>query len=63
MFFKFYQIKKNDFDNTNNPFEQYCNSIDYDMHIIDQFKSLSAFIFDTIYIKNYLFDSKEKHMN
>ena len=48
MFFKFYQIKKNDFDNTNNPFEQYCNSIDYDMHIIDQFKSLSAFIFDTI---------------
>ena len=61
--FKFYQIKKNYLYNTNDPFEQYCNSIDYDIHIINQFKSLSAFIFDTICTKNYLFDSKEKHMN
>ena len=61
--FKFYQIKKNYLYNTNDPFEQYCNAIDYDIYIINQFKSLSAFIFDTICTKNYLFDSKEKHMN
>ena len=61
--FKFYQIKKNYLYNTNEPFEQYCNMIEYDIHIINQFKSLSAFVFDTICTKNYLFDSKEKYMN
>ena len=61
--FKFYQIKKNYLYNTNDPFEQYCNSIEYDIHIINQFKSLSAFAFDTICTKNYLFDSQEKNMN
>ena len=61
--FKFYQIKKNYLYNTNEPFEQYCNMIDYDIFIINQFKSLSAFVYDTICTKNYLFDSKEKNMN
>ena len=61
--FKFYQLKKNYLYNTNDPFEQYCNSIDYDIYIVNQFKNLSAFVFDTICTKNYLFDSKEKHMN
>ena len=61
--FKFYQIKKNYLYNTNDPFEQYCNMINYDIHIVNQFKNLSAFAFDTICTKNYLFDSKEKHMN
>ena len=61
--FKFYQIKKNYLYNTNEPFEQYCNMIDYDIYIINQFKSLSAFVYDTICTKNYLFDSKEKYMN
>ena len=61
--FKFYQIKKNYLYNTKDPFEQYCNLIDYDIYILNQFKNLSAFAFDTICTKNYLFDSKEKHMN
>ena len=61
--FKFYQIKKNYLYNTNDPFEQYCNSIDYNLHIINQFKNLSAFIYETLCTKNYLFDNNEKYMN
>ena len=61
--YKFYQLKKKYLYITNDPFEQYCNSIDYNLHIIEQFKNISAFVYETLYTKNYLFDSKEKHMN
>ena len=33
------------------------------MHIINQFKNISAFIYDTLCTKNYLFDNNEKYMN
>ena len=61
--YKFYQLKKKYLYISNDPFEQYCNSIDYNLYIIDQFKNLSAFAYDTLCTKNYLFDSKEKYMN
>jgi len=58
--YKFYQLKKKYLYITNDPFEQYCNSIDYNLHKIGQFKNISAFVYETLYTKNYLFDSKEK---
>ena len=61
--FKFYQLKKKYLYISNDPFEQYCNSIDYSLHIINQFKNISAFVYDTLCTKNYLFDSNEKYMN
>ena len=61
--YKFYQLKKKYFYISNDPFEQYCNSIDYNLHIINQFKNISAFIYATLCTKNYLFDNNEKYMN
>jgi hypothetical protein len=61
--FKFYQLKKKYLYISNDPFEQYCNSIDYSLHIINQFKNISAFVYDTLCTKNYLFDNNEKYMN
>ena len=61
--FNFYQLKKNYLYNTNDSFEQYCNLIEYNVNIVNQFKNLSAFVFDTLCTKRYLFDSKEKHLN
>ena len=61
--YKFYQLKKKYLYLSNDPFEQYCNSIDYNLHIINQFKNLSAFIYETLCTKNYLFDNNEKYMN
>ena len=46
--FKFYQLKKKYLYLSNDPFEQYCNMIDYSLHIINQFKHISAFIYDTL---------------
>ena len=60
--FKFYQLKKKYLYLSNDPFEQYCNMIDYSLHIINQFKNISAFIYDTLCTKNYLFDKNEKYM-
>ena len=61
--YKFYQLKKKYLYISNDPFEQYCNSIDYSLHIINQFKNISAFVYDTLCTKNYLFDRNEKYMN
>ena len=61
--FKFYQLKKKYLYLSNDPFEQYCNSIDYNLYIINQFKNISAFVYDTVCTKNYLFDKNEKYMN
>ena len=61
--YKFYQLKKKYLYVSNDPFEQYCNSIDYNLHIINQFKNISAFIYDTLCTKRYLFDNNEKYMN
>ena len=61
--FKFYQLKKKYLYISNDPFEQYCNSIDYSLHIINQFKNISAFVYNTLCTKNYLFDNNEKYMN
>ena len=60
--FKFYQLKKKYLYLSNDPFEQYCNSIDYNLYIINQFKNISAFVYDTVCTKNYLFDKNEKYM-
>ena len=58
--FKFYQLKKKYFYMTNDPFEQYCNSIEYKSNVINQFKNLSSFAFDTICTKKYLFGDDER---
>ena len=61
--YKFYQLKKKYLYISNDPFEHYCNSIEYNLHIMNQFKNISAFIYDTLCTKNYLFNNNEKHMN
>ena len=61
--YKLYELKKKKLYVSKDPFEHYCNAIMYNLEIICQFQNLSAFIYQTLITKNYLFDEEEKHMN